>query len=77
MPNSLRLLQLFFLFVYLPLSAPKFEILDDSFEHTWMEFFLLSLSVPLVPHGFLLHHESDLMVMDSPHHLRSLQILPT
>ena len=75
MPNSLKLLQLFFLFVFLPPFAPKFEILDDSFEHTWMESFLLSLSVPLVPHGVLLHHEFDWMLMDSPHHHRSLQIL--
>ena len=60
MPNSLRLLQLFFLFVHLPLSAPKSEILDDSSERTWMESSLLSLSVPLVPLEVLLHHQSDL-----------------
>ena len=60
MPNSLRLLQLFFLFVHLPLFVPKSEILDDSFEHTWMESSLLSLFVPLVPLEVLLHHQSDL-----------------
>ena len=60
MPNSLRLLQLFFLFVHLPLFSPKSEILDDSSERTWMESSLLSLSVPLVPLEVLLHNQSNL-----------------
>jgi len=33
MLDSLKLLEWFFFFVRLPLSAPKFEILDDSSEH--------------------------------------------
>lgn len=71
MLDTLKLLKWSFLFVHLPLFAPKFEILDDSSERTWMESFLLSLSVILVSHGFLLDHESDSMLMDSPHHIQS------
>ena len=60
MPNSLRLLQLFFSFVHLLLFVPKSEILDDSSERIWMESSLLSLFVPLVPLEFVLHYQSNL-----------------
>jgi len=62
MLDNLKLLKWFFLFVHLSPFAPEFEFLDDSSECTWMDSFLLSLSVLLVPHGFLLlHHESNFL----------------